>query len=209
MPSSRRRKKHTGRNISISAGAIAALVIAMALANSGSGSTHTIATGSTTAAAASSSASHQAPVAKEAAAKAGIGTSIVLAGIENGEQMTVTLVKVVRHAVPASQFDAPDAGKRLYAVQFRLADTGPAAYSDSPGNGAQIIDSSGQSYTEWVSSVTGCQSFPGSKNISPGSSGLGCIVFEVPAGAFIVSVQFTLDSGMGPQTGQWNVSIKR
>ena len=45
----------------------------------------------------------------------------------------------------------------------------------------------------------------GSENIAPGASGLGCVVFEVPQSAKITEVQFTLDSGMGPQTGQWNV----
>jgi hypothetical protein len=30
-------------------------------------------------------------------------------------------------------------------------------------------------------------------------------VFEVPEKAKITAAQFTLDSGMGPQTGQWDV----
>jgi hypothetical protein len=34
---------------------------------------------------------------------------------------------------------------------------------------------------------------------------LGCIVFEVPTRAVITGVQFTLDSGFGPDTGQWKV----
>jgi len=90
-------------------------------------------------------------------------------------------------------------------VQFRLRDTGSAAYSDAPSNGAAVVDSAGQSYQSALDTAAACQSFPGSENIAPGSSGLGCIVFEVPESAKIVAVQFTLDSGMGPQTGQWNV----
>jgi hypothetical protein len=98
---------------------------------------------------------------------------------------------------------------RLYAVQFRLTDTSSAAYSDSPSNGAQVVDSAGQSYqASIVGNVSGCQSFPGDENIAPGRSGLGCIVFEVPVKAAITTVQFTLDSGMGPQTGQWDVALK-
>ena len=73
-------------------------------------------------------------------------------------------------------------------------------------NGAAVVDSSGQSYQSALAdTAAGCTSFPGTENIAPGSSGLGCIVFEVPKAAKIVSVQFTLDSGMGPETGQWNV----
>ena len=47
--------------------------------------------------------------------------------------------------------------------------------------------------------------FPGTENIARGSSGLECIVFEVPDSAKIAEVQFTLDSGFASQTGQWNV----
>lgn len=91
-------------------------------------------------------------------------------------------------------------------MQFRLKDTGSAAYSDAPSNGAAVVDSEGQSYEAGLDNAAGCQSFPGTENIAPGSSGLGCIVFEVPKAAKIVSVQFTLDSGLGPQTGQWDVN---
>ena len=91
-------------------------------------------------------------------------------------------------------------------MQFRLRDTGSAAYSDSPSNGAAVVDSSGQSYQAALAdTVSGCATFPGTENIAPGASGLGCIVFEVPKAAKITGVQFTLDSGFGPQTGQWDV----
>ena len=120
--------------------------------------------------------------------------------------MAVTVTKVYARARPASSFDDPASGKRLYAVQFRLKDTGSAAYSDSPSNGAVVVDAAGQSYQSSLDNAAECQSFPGTENIAAGASGLGCIVFEVPAKAKITGVQFTLDSGMGPQTGQWDVS---
>jgi hypothetical protein len=119
--------------------------------------------------------------------------------------MAVTVTRVISHARPASEFDAPQSGKRLYAVQFRLDDTGSAAYSDSPSNGAAVVDSAGQSYQSSIGDAAGCASFPGTENIAAGDKGLGCVVFEVPAGAKITKVQFTLDSGFGPQTGQWAV----
>jgi hypothetical protein len=136
---------------------------------------------------------------------AGIGSAITLAGNSSGEQMSVAVTKVISDASPSDSFGTAPSGDRLYAVQFRLKDTGSAAYSDSPSNGAAVVDSSGQSYQSGLETVSGCQSFGGTENIAPRSSGLGCIVFEVPKAAKIVSAQFTLDSGMGPQTGQWNV----
>ena len=134
-----------------------------------------------------------------------IGTSITLSGNDSGEQMSVEVTKVIVSATPSDEFNQPPAGDRLYAVQFRLSDTGSAAYSDSPSNGAAVVDSAGQSYQSGLETVTGCHSFGGTENIAPGSSGLGCIVFEVPKAAKITQVQFTLDSGLGPQTGQWSV----
>jgi hypothetical protein len=135
---------------------------------------------------------------------AGIGAAITLAGNSSGEQMSVTVTKVISNASPSDSFETAPSGDRLYAVQFRLSDTGSAAYSDSPSNGAAVVDSAGQSYQSGLETVTGCQSFGGTENIASGSSGLGCIVFEVPKAAKITQVQFTLDSGMGPDTGQWN-----
>jgi hypothetical protein len=202
-PQQPRRKRHVLRNILAGFGAlIVVIIVAAAISSKGGG--HGVTTAGTTPAAsarATAAAAHK-------SAPAGIGSAIVLAGNSSGEQMTVTVAKVWAHAEPASQFDGADAGDRLYAVQFRLADTGSIAYSDSPSNGAVVVDSAGQSYQSSFNNAAECDSFPGTENIAVGASGLGCIVFEVPVKAKITEVQFTIDSGMGPQTGQWNVSAK-
>ena len=180
----------------------------MSVAAHGSGN-HTLSSTSSSTPATSATGTTRDRAAPAKAAPARIGSAIALNGNSSGEQMTVTVVKVFRHAQPASGFDAPESGNRLYAVQFRLGDTGTAAYSDAPSNGAAVVDAAGQSYQASITAnVSECQSFPGTENIAAGSSGLGCIVFEVPAKAKITKVQFTIDSGMGPQTGQWDVSLK-
>ena len=56
-----------------------------------------------------------------------------------------------------------------------------------------------------IDNATACASFPATENIAPGATGSGCVVFEVPQAAEMTGAQFTLDSGMGPQTGQWDV----
>jgi hypothetical protein len=197
----RRRKRYLGRKIAGGIAGLVVVIIGIAVANSGGG--HTVNTAGTTGTAATDGN----PGASAAPKTAGIGSAITLAGNDNGEQMSVTLTKVIASATPASSgLDDASSGDLYYAAQFRLADTGSAAYSDSPSNGAEVVDSAGQSYDASITdTVNGCQSFAATENIAPGSSGLGCIVFEVPKSAKIVSVQFTLDSGMGPQTGQWNV----
>jgi hypothetical protein len=160
------------------------------------GSTPTAVSPSSGTASASSSAS---------SSPARVGSTLTLTGNGTGEKMAVTVTRVIRHAQPADEFSTPDPGKRFYAVQFRLADTGTAAYSDSPSNGAAVVDADGQSYESTLYDVAECQSFPGTENIAAGDKGIGCIVFEVPDGAKITEVQFTLDSGFGPGTGQWAV----
>jgi hypothetical protein len=191
----RQRRPHTARNVigGIAGLGVAIIVIAVA-ANSG----HSVQTAGSTAGTGAQGSSTQ--------KTAGIGSAITLAGNSSGEQMSVTVTKVISDAQPGDEFTSAPAGDRLYAVQFRLTDTGSAAYSDAPSNGAAVTDSTGQSYQSAIAdTAAGCTSFPGSENIAPGSSGLGCIVFEVPTSAKITQVQFTLDSGMGPDTGQWDV----
>jgi uncharacterized protein DUF4352 len=196
----RRRKRHPVRAALIGVGALLVVVIVAIAAESGGGN-HTVTTGTSGAAAAATSS----PSKGAAPETAKIGSTLTLAGNSAGEKMAVTVVRVLRDAQPASQFDSPDSGDRLYAVQFRLTDAGSIAYSDSPSNGAVVVDSAGQSYQSALNDAAGCESFPGTENIATGGSGLGCIVFEVPAKAKITEVQFTLDSGMGPQTGQSDV----
>jgi Domain of unknown function (DUF4352) len=134
-----------------------------------------------------------------------VGSTIPLTGLKSSERMAVTIVKVIADARPATSFDAASHGKRLYAVQIRLQNIGTAPYSDAPSNSAVITDNLGQSYQASFSNVQDCQSYPGSENIAAGSTGLGCVVFEIPAGVKITGVQFTLDSGFADQTGHWKV----
>jgi hypothetical protein len=194
-PQARLRKRHTVRNVLAGLGGIVVAIIAISVAANGGHSVKTSGTGT----------SGQA-VATPGPVTARIGSAITLSGIDSGEQMAVTVTKVISHASPGDEFTSAPAGDRLYAVQFRLDDTGAAAYSDSPSNGAEVVDSSGQSYQASITdAANGCTSFPATENIGPAASGLGCIVFAVPKAAKITGVQFTLDSGMGARTGQWVV----
>jgi hypothetical protein len=199
------RKRHLGRKIVGGIFGIIGVIIVISVATNSGG--HTVNTAGTAATGTNAGAAKTGGNSAAAAAPktAGIGSSITLAGDDNGEQMSVTVTKVITAASPGDEFSGAPAGDRLYAVQFRLRDTGSAAYSDAPDNSAAVVDSAGQSYQAAIDNAAVCQSFPGTENIAPGSSGLGCVVFEVPKSAKIVSAQFTLDSGFGPQTGQWDV----
>ncbi|MGH3278751.1 MAG: DUF4352 domain-containing protein [Trebonia sp.] len=192
-----RRQRHVVRNVLAGASGAIVVIVGIAVAATANGSGHGMrSTGTSTRSAKPAS----------AAKRATIGTTITLAGYDSGERMGVTVTKVIGNASPTDEFNAPPGGDRLYAVQFRLSDNGSAAYSDAPDISATVIDSSGQSYQAGLETVANCQGFGGTENIAPGSSGLGCVTFKVPTAAKIVAVQFTLDSGMGPDTGQWDVT---
>lgn len=134
-----------------------------------------------------------------------IGSAITLAGLSAGEQMSVTVTKVYSDAQAVDQYNEAPVGDRLYAVAFQLKNTGSAGYSDAPSNSAIVFDSNGHSYQTQFDNVTECQSFQTVVNIQVGSSSVGCIVYEVPNNAKITKVRVILDSGYGPQTGEWKV----
>lgn len=140
--------------------------------------------------------------AAKAAGKAHVGSTLDLSGDSSGEKMAVRVMKIIQDA-RGTQLTTAGHGKRLVAVQFRLTDIGKAAYSDAPDNSAVLIDSQGQNYQSDIGTVAGCNSFGGTVNIAPGASGLGCVVFAVPEHAKITDIQFTLDSGMASDAGQW------
>lgn len=134
-----------------------------------------------------------------------IGQSISLKGNSSGEQVRVVATKA-RRTRSSDEFSKPKRGDVFYAVQFRLRNTGTAAYDDTPSNGAKVIDSKGQQYDGdvVVSSIAAGPLLPSDTKIAAGNQALGYVVFEVPAKAKIKSVQFSMDSGFG-DTGQWNL----
>ncbi len=146
--------------------------------------------------------------ARGGAVVAHLGQPIDLTGAGSGEKARVVAVKVVDPARATDEFSTPDAGKRYVGVQFRITDTGAAAYSDSPSNGATAIDASGQQYSAEMADpkTSAGEAFPAATSIAPGDSALGVVVFQIPTGAKVVKVQFGMDSGMSGHTAQWNVS---
>jgi hypothetical protein len=147
---------------------------------------------------------HSSSAAAPASAK--IGGSIALTGMRGDEKLTVTLVKVADPATSSDQFMQPDSGKRWVALQIRVTNTAATVYSDSPTNGATLIDALGQHYRSTYGDTTLGQAMDGEVKLAPGDSALGVIVYEVPTGQKVSSFQFSLDSGFADQTGQWQLS---
>jgi hypothetical protein len=58
----------------------------------------------------------------------------------------VTVTKIVDPTRAESGFLAPEPDERLVAVQFRLENTGSETYTDSPQNGAAVVDQEDQRF---------------------------------------------------------------
>lgn len=150
----------------------------------------------------------QPPERPEAPAKpevARVGDTLTLSGNEDGLRLAVKVLEVI-DPVGVGQFDQPDAGNRYIGVRVRLTNAGTASYSDSPSNGAKLIDD--QDEQQDGSLISGeCDSdFGASTKIAPGSSRVGCLPFELNASRDPATFQFALESGFGDENGEWDIS---
>lgn len=142
------------------------------------------------------------PASKKETAR--VGSSITLKGQDNGEQVTVTVLKIVDPAKSSNDYESPDPGKRYVAVQIKIQNSGTVTYDDSPSNGSKLIDSQSQQYDAEISDPV--SPGLGSVKMAPGSTRVGYITFQVPNGTKLASFQFGPDSGFAPETGEWQIS---
>lgn len=134
-----------------------------------------------------------------------VGDTLTLHGTEDGSQLDVTLLKWADPAKGADEFNAPSDGKKWVAGQFRIVNTGSKVYSDSPGNCAQVADTKGQRFSTWFGEITAGPQMTSDLKLPKGDKALGWILFEVPKGSTMKTVQFTMESGFASETGQWNI----
>jgi len=140
---------------------------------------------------------------KEKVAK--VGDTLSVTGFQDGEQLDVTLKKWADPVQAAHEFDAPAQGKRWAAGQFEIVNTGSRVYDDSPTNGVQVADSEGQRFDTWFAEISAGPQMASAVKLPKGEKALGWIVFEVPKNSKLTSVQFTMNSGMANEAGQWKL----
>jgi hypothetical protein len=98
-----------------------------------------------------------------------VGDPLVLQGNGDGEQVTITLVKVVDPAQGSDEFDSPDAGNRFVSLELQVKNTGTVTYSDSYVFTAVLLDTKGESFSTNLSTTTAGPPFAnGGVDESPG-----------------------------------------
>lgn len=70
------------------------------------------------------------------------------------------------------------------------------------------MDTQGQQFSPTYNDTSAGPSLPRSVTsvtVAPGDTGLGFLTFEVTRASRIAKVQFAMNSGFSPNTGQWTV----
>lgn len=136
----------------------------------------------------------------------GSGETIPLSGREPGQQLDVTLTRVVDPTSPAGT-EAPAVGDadRLVAVRFHLENTGAAVYKDSPTASAHVLDTTGQRFSGLNTATTAGAAFPDTVTLSPGDSAEGFVTFRLPRDSALAAAQFALNGGFADDVGQWSL----
>jgi hypothetical protein len=136
--------------------------------------------------------------------RARLGDSITLEG--NDSKIKVTVLGVT-DPLSVGSFDEPSQrNSRFLGVEIELRNVGSTTYSDSPSNGAKIVTDTHEQADPTIVSEGDCSGgFAYDAIVSPGSILKGCIPFEVKNGQLPKTFQFSLDSGFGPQSGEWRL----
>ena len=134
--------------------------------------------------------------------EARIGSAIVLHGNSDGEVVRVKILAVKDPFIPTGEFSlGPQPGQRDVAVKIALLNLGSDVYDDSPSNGTALIDTADQQYTD--TALDQMSPDIGSPKIAPRDRRVGWMTFAVAKHARLKKLQFGLDSGFGPETGEW------
>lgn len=185
------------------AGVFALIVIIIVAAAVGSKNNTTV---NTTAANNPAAASKSAADDGTGSKAAGLGDTIDVTDVA-GDKLAVTLKKIDASPHATSGFESPDSGTQYYAAQFEIKDVGGKAWSDSPSNCVVVKDAKGQTFQSTiVSAISSGPMMADTANLAAGDSTLGWIVFEVPKGDKVTTVQFTPLSGMDDDTAQWSLT---
>jgi hypothetical protein len=138
-----------------------------------------------------------------------LGDETTLKGL-SGAQMKVRVVKVEdpMKSPPAKGLvrERPKRGRRFVGVYVELTNLAKRPYRDAPLNGSVLVTDKPKASNPTILLSGKCPSKLGTRLRMPaGSSRTGCLPFQVKMGAKVTAFRFTLDSGNGPETGEWTV----
>jgi hypothetical protein len=124
----------------------------------------------------------------------------------SGNVYRMTLVKVIDPANGADHFSAPDDGKRLVGVIFRVKALAGSPQNEDANNDAVVIGGNGQTYSADFDEIAGYANFKdGAIRVAQGETVTGSVTFQVPNGVTVSRIQWTGLSGFG-STVEWKAT---
>ena len=142
-----------------------------------------------------------------------VGEEIIGGGPNPPPQVSVTVRAVIDPLSDASfaGISAPQpAGQRYVAVQLKIQNTSGVAYSDSPSGELSLMSAStGGPVGDAAPGVTGpgqCVTDMSTVTVQPGATEHGCVIFEVPNGQQLASVQYETQGGAGGNLAAWKLA---
>lgn len=145
------------------------------------------------------------PTPAETAAKAGVGDTLNIAG--NDAELQVTLTKTKQ--LPAASLYGTTMHPALFGVQLTIKDSGKTVYDDSIYNCVALVDAEDQSHNAEfaVTDERGnvLSDLLESLKIVPGDKRSGWMYFALKPEQKPRTLQFTADSGLGPEVGEWSL----
>ena len=179
---------------------LCSIAAALALAGCGSGGGSpggAAATEATATPAASASATPAGP--KQAA----LGDELTLKGLRGDMKVRVTGIV---DPLPSPGTERPKAGRRFVGVRAALTNAGGRPYRDAPLNGSMLVTDPPKAANPTILIGGDCPSKLGTRlRVPAGSSKRLCLPFQVREKARISAFRFRLNSGFGPETGEWAV----
>ncbi len=136
-------------------------------------------------------------------AKAGMGDTLSIAGAETNLEVTLSGSKRVKAVKSYGMEMSPAA----YGVKLTIKNVGDVLYEDSVLNCAVLIDAKDQSHDAYIGMVSKSGSpmsgLLDNVKIAPGDKRSGWLFYEMTPKEKPRKLQFTADSGFGPQVGEW------
>ena len=140
---------------------------------------------------------------KEGPTKVALGAEATLTGLRG--EMKVRVTKLV-DPLPNPETERPKAGRRFVGVRVTLTNVGKEPYRDAPLNGSMLVTDLPKAANPTILIGGRCTSKLGTKLRMPaGTEKRLCLPFQVKTKAKISAFRFRLNSGFGPETGEWAV----
>ncbi|ROO85470.1 uncharacterized protein DUF4352 [Actinocorallia herbida] len=141
-----------------------------------------------------------------APSSAKVGDKITLKGMDDNLKVAITVLKPPKTVKATDGFKPSEKGNRFVAVQISLENVGTVVYDDSLLTSSVLLDADGQEYNTTILTKISAGPIVDNLKMAPGKKRKGWVVFEMPKKVKPAGLQITLDSGMGPQTGEWKLN---